>query len=104
MQLPGVPADCSKPRWLDKEVDVAQTNFFMIRVWHVADRCVECGECERLSAGLPLMQLNRKLIKDINELFGPMAGMDLEQRPPLTEYDTGDRRVYVGNGARVVLR
>ena len=69
----------------------------MIRVWHVADRCVECGECERVCpAGLPLMQLNRKLIKDINELFGPYeAGMDLEQRPPLTEYDTGDPEEFM---------
>lgn len=90
--------DCSKPRWLDKEVSTVQNQFFhMIRMWHVADRCIECGECERVCpAGLPLMQLNRKLLKDINELFGPYeAGMDLEQRPPLTQYDTGDPEEFM---------
>lgn len=90
--------DCTKPRWLDKEVNTEQNQFFhMIRVWHVADRCIECGECERVCpAGLPLMQLNRKLIKDINELFGSFeAGLDLEQRPPLTQYETGDPEEFM---------
>jgi len=90
--------DCSKPRWLDKEVSVVQNQFFhMIRSWHVADRCIECGECERVCpAGLPLMLLNRKLLKDINELFGPYeAGVNLDERPPLGHFDTGDPEEFM---------
>jgi hypothetical protein len=42
------------------------------------------------------MQLNRKLIKDINEMFGPYeAGLNTEQRPPLTLYDTGDPEEFM---------
>lgn len=90
--------DCSKPRWLDKEVSAVQNqSFHMLRSWHVADRCVECGECERVCpAGLPLMLLNRKFLKDINELFGPYeAGVDLDKRPPLGHFDTDDPEEFM---------
>lgn len=90
--------DRSRPRWLDKEVSVAQNQFFhLIRAWHVGDRCIECGECERVCpAGVPIMQLNRKLIKDINEIFGPYdAGIDFEVRPPLGQYRQDDPEEFM---------
>ena len=37
----------------------------------MAGRCIECGECERACPmNIPIMLLNKKLIKDINQLFG----------------------------------
>ena len=41
--------------------------------------------------GIPLHLLNRKFIKDINELYGEyQAGEDPEARGPLTNYTQGD--------------
>ena len=66
--------------------------FHIIRAFHVAGRCTDCGECSRVCPQhIPLHLLNRKFIKDINELYGPyMAGSDLESKPALLTYDTGD--------------
>lgn len=66
--------------------------FHIIRAFHVAGRCTDCGECSRVCPQhIPLHLLNRKFIKDINELYGPyQAGADLDTKPPLTNYTTGD--------------
>ena len=66
--------------------------FHIIRAFHVAGRCTDCGECSRVCPQhIPLHLLNRKLIKDINELYGPyQAGADLETRPPLVNFQQDD--------------
>lgn len=81
--------DQAEPRWLGKANDLGDTlNYHIIRAFHVAGRCYECGECERICpAGIPLQELNRKLIKDINEYFGEYeAGLDPGDIPPLGTY------------------
>lgn len=66
--------------------------FHLIRAFHVAGRCTDCGECSRVCPqGIPLHLLNRKLIKDINEYYGPFqAGEDAESPSPLTTYTLED--------------
>jgi ferredoxin len=66
--------------------------FHIIRAFHVAGRCTDCGECSRVCPqNIPLHLLNRKFIKDINELYGEFqAGEDTETRAPLNVFDKGD--------------
>ncbi len=66
--------------------------FHIIRAFHVAGRCTDCGECSRVCPqAIPLHLLNRKFIKDMNELYGDyQAGADLETRPPLTDFTYDD--------------
>lgn len=66
--------------------------FHIIRAFHVAGRCTDCGECSRVCPQhIPLHLLNRKFIKDANELYGDyQAGADLETRPPLVNYTKED--------------
>lgn len=85
--------DLPRVGWLAKLVDRANNQFYgLTRALHVAGRCIECGECERACPmDIPIMRLNRKLIKDVNELFGTYeAGLDLEQLPPLGRYSLDD--------------
>ncbi len=66
--------------------------FHIIRAYHVAGRCTDCGECSRVCPqSIPLHLLNRKFIKDMNELYGEyQAGEDTTSRAPLTNYNMDD--------------
>ena len=66
--------------------------FHIIRAFHVAGRCTDCGECSRVCPQqIPLHLLNRKFIKDIDTFYGDyQAGEDTESRAPLTNYTEGD--------------
>lgn len=66
--------------------------FHIIRAFHVAGRCTDCGECSRVCPqGIPLHLFNRKFIKDIDELYGEyQAGEAVVERGPLTSYTFDD--------------
>lgn len=66
--------------------------FHIIRAFHVAGRCTDCGECSRVCPqNIPLHLLNRKFIKDMNELYGDyQAGVVTEGRNPLTNFTKED--------------
>ena len=66
--------------------------FHVIRAFHVAGRCTDCGECSRVCPqNIPLHLLNRKFIKDIDGLYGEyQAGETAEGKTPLTSYTEGD--------------
>ena len=66
--------------------------FHIIRAFHVAGRCTDCGECSRVCPqGIPLHLFNRKFIKDINEFYGDFqAGADSETKGPLTDFTFDD--------------
>ncbi|MCI1208656.1 MAG: 4Fe-4S dicluster domain-containing protein [Treponema sp.] len=69
-----------------------ENQFHIIRAYHVAGRCTDCGECSRVCPEhIPLHLLNRKFIKDINDRYGVyQAGADLEEKAPLTSYTESD--------------
>ena len=66
--------------------------FHIIRAFHVAGRCTDCGECSRVCpSNIPLHLLNRKFIKDINSFYGDyQAGEEVGSRAPLTNYTKED--------------
>lgn len=66
--------------------------FHLTRAYHVAGRCVDCGECSRVCPeGIPLDQLNRKIIKDIEELYGSYdAGLQNTGKGALVTYELND--------------
>ena len=66
--------------------------FHIIRAFHVAGRCTDCGECSRVCPqNIPLHLLNRKFIKDIDNLYGEyQAGEEAEGKTPLTSYKEED--------------
>ena len=66
--------------------------FHIIRAFHVAGRCTDCGECSRVCPQqIPLHLLNRKFIKDFDDLYGEyQAGEEVGSRAPLVNYTFDD--------------
>lgn len=66
--------------------------FHIIRAFHVAGRCTDCGECSRVCPQhIPLHLLNRKFIKDIDTFYGEyQAGAQVGSRAPIVNYTTDD--------------
>ncbi len=74
------------------DTDFEEKLYHIIRAFHVAGRCTDCGECSRVCPQrIPLHLINRKFIKDANELYGEFqAGESSEGKTPLTSYSTDD--------------
>ncbi len=66
--------------------------FHIIRAFHVAGRCTDCGECSRVCPqNIPLHLLNRKMIKDMNTYYGTyQAGEDSDSEHPLIDFKEND--------------
>lgn len=89
--------DESRPQWVGKSNDPIDTmTFHILRAYHCAGRCTDCGACERACpVGIPVRQFTKKLNKDAQELFSWETGLDLDQRPPLDVYRPDDYNAFI---------
>lgn len=87
-------ADQYRVGWVGKQIDKSENEVYgLTRAFHVGDRCIECGECERVCpSGLPIMSQTRKILKDINDLWGHYeCGLPDSATHVLGEFDLTDR-------------
>jgi ferredoxin len=89
--------DQTQPAWFGKSVDPMDTLIFhLIRTFHMAGRCVDCGACERACPmGIKLRKLTKKIEKVVKERFGYTAGLDLEEPPPLATFKLEDPEEFI---------
>ena len=89
--------DESKPQWVGKSIDPTDTmTFHILRAFHCAGRCTDCGACERVCPmGISMRQFTKKLNKDAFELFGWKPGLDPEARHLLDFYNKDDYKEFV---------
>jgi len=88
----------SSKEWSAKANNLSENMFFALtRALHVAGRCIQCGECERICpVNIPIMLLNKKIIQDIDRLFGPYeAGLDPEDKMPLGSFEFTDPEEFM---------
>ena len=89
--------DCNSPKWLTGGVDSAENLLFQTgRVLHLAGRCVECGACSRACPqGVDIRALNRKVNKDVREMYNHESGISEEVKPALNEYSADDPETFL---------
>jgi formate dehydrogenase (coenzyme F420) beta subunit len=89
--------DESRPQWVGKTTDPTDTRtFHLLRAFHVAGRCTDCGSCERACpVGIRVRQFTKKLEKDVLDLYGYEAGVLPDQRPPLDTYRPQDPEPFI---------
>jgi ferredoxin len=76
------------PLWVSIGIDFPEKFFFHImRAYHLAGRCVDCDECERVCpVNIPLSLLNRYIVREIIELFDYTPGLSPDEPSPLTTF------------------
>jgi ferredoxin len=79
---PGTTAEekANRPKWIERSA-VASENigYHLIRAMHLAGRCTDCGECERVCpVNIPLRLLNTRLEKASFEMFSHEAGLSAD--------------------------
>lgn len=89
--------DCSSPKWIEKAPNTADNVMFQaVRVLHLAGRCVDCGACDRACPmGINLSRLTRKMVKEVKEMFGYEAGVNLDDKPALADFKTDDPETFL---------
>ena len=93
--------DMHRTGFQPKRQDATENRIFGItRAFHVGDRCVECGECERVCPmGLPILGQTQKIIKTAEALEGSYeSGLDAKRENFLGKFDLDDKDAFAQEG------
>ncbi|MGO9380111.1 MAG: 4Fe-4S dicluster domain-containing protein [Dissulfurispiraceae bacterium] len=90
--------DKANPQWCGKSQDSMDVlSYHLIRAFHTAGRCTECGACEEVCPmGIKVRLISGKVEKDVRETFDDYAAWkDLKALPPLTVFQRDDPQPFV---------
>ncbi|GAB6887367.1 4Fe-4S dicluster domain-containing protein [Desulfothermus okinawensis JCM 13304] len=89
--------DESRPQWCGKTQDEADVyTFHILRAFHCAGRCVDCGACESACPmGIKMRVLTSKIEKDIRQMYDYQPGMEIGATPPLSVYRPNDPEEFI---------
>ena len=88
-------AETRTPKWLTQRCNLKEKFFYhMIHAMHLAGRCTECGECQRVCpVEIPVTLIKKKLNQIVKELLGYEAGIDPQKQPPLLTFDPSEKGI-----------
>ncbi len=89
--------DRNKPQMVETTPRPAgNTAWHIVRAMHLAGRCAGCAECERVCPmDIPLNLLNRKMAKELKELYDYEAGFEVNDKGPLATFTEKDDQSFI---------
>jgi formate dehydrogenase subunit beta len=91
--------------WADRKGAIkmpTDTVFYhLTRLAHMSTACVGCGQCSNACPNdIPVMELFRTVAHRTQAAFGYLAGRDIEEKPPLSEFREKEFEEVVGIDAQ----
>jgi ferredoxin len=89
--------DCNQPQWVNASShELGNVEWNLVRAFHLAGRCVGCGNCERACpVGIPLMLLNQRMGQEVLKEFDHFAGESANQEPVLASFRKDDPDTFI---------
>jgi len=89
--------DQLSPQWVRRSVNLSENTVWNImRAYHLAGRCIGCGECERACPmGIPLTDLNKKIQRDVKEMFNYSPGLNVQEKALLVAFNPQDPEEFI---------
>ena len=90
-------ADQDDLRWIGVSTEISDVMLFhLIRIFHQAGRCVDCDACYRACPmGVDLRTFTKKIVVDVEELFGYVPDFTLDTLPPLSTFSEEDSEEFI---------
>lgn len=79
-------------RWIQRSTSPSENAMYhLVRAMHLAGRCIDCGECERVCpVNIPIRLLNNFLEREALQEFEYVPGLDASQPSLISSFRDGD--------------
>ncbi len=90
-------ADHTDLKWIGMGNEQTDAMIFqIIRIYHQAGRCVECDACyNACPMGVDLRTYTKKIVRDVEDLFGYLPDFDADSVPPLSTFSEQDSDSFI---------